>query len=364
MANGLVERFNGTLQAGLRTLVSDHQKDWDDHLEWFLFAYRTSVHASTKCTPFELVFGQPARVPYDGRLRQFDEPKLKLEPRLYLRHTLQTIGEHRARARWLSEQERDRYKRVYDRKKKTHRYSVGDRVWLYHPVVPRGLKPKLYNLWRGPFVIAEVLSDVNYRLELPTGRRLFGMVHANRLRQFIDRANWPEKPRNDHQMGPAPRLPSGYEELDLDNDLPPSKIIRIHGERTRVTANGSQHREYLVTLKDAKGKRQQWLDEHVIVAGDLIHDFRMRQRDHHLSDLIDETQGVHTFLTGMCGETSTFPSGGMSQSGPLRSDNTNDVPWRPDEWKLHSSLQNPEPNIELQLPSSVTQLDVCLDNLS
>ena len=49
--NGLVERYNATLQHSLIKLVNENQTDWDAHLDGVLFAYRTSVHKSTGFTP-------------------------------------------------------------------------------------------------------------------------------------------------------------------------------------------------------------------------------------------------------------------------------------------------------------------------
>ena len=45
--NGLVERFNQTLQRSLVKLVGDDQSTWDDHLDPVLFAYRTATQKST-----------------------------------------------------------------------------------------------------------------------------------------------------------------------------------------------------------------------------------------------------------------------------------------------------------------------------
>ncbi len=56
--NGLVERYNQTLQCSLVKLVNQEQDDWDDFLDGLLFAYRTSVQKSTKVTPFELMYGR------------------------------------------------------------------------------------------------------------------------------------------------------------------------------------------------------------------------------------------------------------------------------------------------------------------
>ena len=54
--NGLVERFNRTLQRSLVKLVNDNQNDWDELLDGVLFAYRTSIQKSTQVSPFELMY--------------------------------------------------------------------------------------------------------------------------------------------------------------------------------------------------------------------------------------------------------------------------------------------------------------------
>jgi transposase InsO family protein len=60
-ANGLDERFNQTLKRALEKLVNTRQNDWDVLLKHVLFAYRTSENASTKYTPFYLMFGKKSK---------------------------------------------------------------------------------------------------------------------------------------------------------------------------------------------------------------------------------------------------------------------------------------------------------------
>jgi hypothetical protein len=64
-ANGLDERFNQTLKRALEKLVNTRQNDWDVLLKYVLFAYRISENASTKHTPFYLMFGRKARIPVE-----------------------------------------------------------------------------------------------------------------------------------------------------------------------------------------------------------------------------------------------------------------------------------------------------------
>ena len=46
--NGLVERYNQTIQRALLKLVRKEQDDWDQYIDGVLFGYRTAVQKSTK----------------------------------------------------------------------------------------------------------------------------------------------------------------------------------------------------------------------------------------------------------------------------------------------------------------------------
>jgi len=54
--NGLVERFNQTIQCALLKLVKKEHNDWDQYIDGVLFGYRTAVQKSTKKTPFEVMY--------------------------------------------------------------------------------------------------------------------------------------------------------------------------------------------------------------------------------------------------------------------------------------------------------------------
>ena len=58
------ERFNRTLLDMLSMAVREDEQGWD-LLPTLLLAHRTSHHATTKSTPFELMFGHDSRLPED-----------------------------------------------------------------------------------------------------------------------------------------------------------------------------------------------------------------------------------------------------------------------------------------------------------
>ena len=63
--NGLDERFNQTLQRALLKMVEENENQWDKFLDSVLFAYRSSQQASTKYSPFYLMYGREPGLPID-----------------------------------------------------------------------------------------------------------------------------------------------------------------------------------------------------------------------------------------------------------------------------------------------------------
>lgn len=66
----LVERLNRTPIGMLSKSVSKHGRDWDERLPYLLFAYRVSVHQSTKESPLFLLYERDPRLPTETALSQ------------------------------------------------------------------------------------------------------------------------------------------------------------------------------------------------------------------------------------------------------------------------------------------------------
>ena len=77
-ADGITERFNRTIKVMLAQFVDQHgQDDWDLKLDKLTFAYNTAVHATTKFSPFELMFGRIPKLPIDLVYDQTDSNELR-----------------------------------------------------------------------------------------------------------------------------------------------------------------------------------------------------------------------------------------------------------------------------------------------
>ena len=147
--NGLVEKFNGTLSKMLSMYVNEHPKDWDVFLPYVLFAYRTSVQASTGETPFFLMHGRDPAHPYDLMYGAVPESEAPSTVQRFRSELTDRIVEGMERARAALEATQKKQKRHYDARHSPATFGTGDLVLL------RAQEPKnkFAKRWIGPFRI-------------------------------------------------------------------------------------------------------------------------------------------------------------------------------------------------------------------
>ena len=61
-SDGMVERFNRTLLMMLAMFAGKNRDDWDDLLPAVMMAYQSSVHETTRFSPYRLMFGEECTV--------------------------------------------------------------------------------------------------------------------------------------------------------------------------------------------------------------------------------------------------------------------------------------------------------------
>ena len=170
----MVERFNRTLLNMIRSYVDEHKECWDQNLQSLAFAYRTAVCETTHATPFELVFCRRAQLPLDklhSSMRSVTDSGL-----------MGRLTDVRAGAREVSRRAAVKRAKNYDDANhvKVRELKIGKEVYWKRPINQAGVSPKLQPIWSGPFVVAQKMSDVNYRIRDDEGKSV--VVHVNNLK--------------------------------------------------------------------------------------------------------------------------------------------------------------------------------------
>ena len=184
-SDGMVERFNRTLENQLAIFGEHHQRDWDDHIPLLLMSYRSAIHESTKQTPANLMFGRELNLPIDllyGRpprekVSNIDDYLSNLQRRMENVHEFARI-----RMRVAS----DKMKKRYDASATRIVFEPDELVWLFNPKRRKGISPKLTCDWEGPYVILKRINELLYRIR-KSAREKPRVVHRNRLWRYLEK---------------------------------------------------------------------------------------------------------------------------------------------------------------------------------
>ena len=186
-ATGLVERFNGTLKAMIREYALEVGRRWADGLGAHLFAYNTTVHEATGYTPYFLMHGREAYMPYD-RLMQRDQDRLPRTVETYCQDMVMALTVARGEARRRMQdrvQDRDWDMPPVQMTVQVPRYTAGQQVLLLQPRLAKDATNRFATpLWTGPYEVKRRVSDLMYILD--KGGKM-DQVHVDRLRLYRQR---------------------------------------------------------------------------------------------------------------------------------------------------------------------------------
>lgn len=184
--NGQRERDNRTLKSILCKLVNDECDNWDDLIPGALFAYHTSVHKSTRVTPFEVMYGRKAKLPLDIQQDAVDKNFDDMDCA-----NADTVAEILEKTHKLHSQvggniktAQATQKEMYDKKHNSHKpLIIGSKVYIKNSRRIHRMGAKLEPLWIGPYEVFEILDKGRARLKnLKTGQKLRNVYHAANLK--------------------------------------------------------------------------------------------------------------------------------------------------------------------------------------
>lgn len=210
--DGQTERVNQTLEQYLRCYVDYNLTNWSELLPTAEFAYNNQAHESTKNSPFFIEYGLhpragPTIVKETSHVDLNDIMKTRIEAQEQAKAALSLAAE---RMKWY-----------FDKNVQKVPFKVGDLVLLNlkdYQRTERALQPR----FEGPFEIIEKLSDVTFKLKLPTRfRAIHPVFHASKLAPYTQ-SKLPGQTYNK----PDPVLVKGQQEYEVEKILQHRKVGR------------------------------------------------------------------------------------------------------------------------------------------
>jgi len=192
MGNGIVENFNKTIKNVLKKVAAEKPKDWHRYLGPLMFAVRDTPQDSTGFTLFELLYGHKVRTPMTLLKRIWTEEEEDPEVKTAYQYVIdlrERVKETCELARSELAKVQIRNQRYYNRKTRERKLHVGDSVLLLLPTE----RNKLTLAWRGTYKVVDIVSGVDYRIEMDSGK--VKTYHINMLKRYYHRDN-----KSDHRQ--------------------------------------------------------------------------------------------------------------------------------------------------------------------
>lgn len=187
---GCLERFHQSFKSMMKKYCCETEKEWDENVDFLLFAVRECPQESLGYSPFELLYGRQIR----GPLKVLKDSWFINPSEHSTRTVTDYIDQLKSRLTKVREialknlkQSQTKMKNQYDKDSKVRKFAVGDKVLLFLPIPGSPLKSK----YSGPYEVIQMLSPHNYVLKTPDRRKSTRLAHINQMKLFIERK--PEK---------------------------------------------------------------------------------------------------------------------------------------------------------------------------
>ncbi|XP_017428581.2 uncharacterized protein LOC108336620 [Vigna angularis] len=185
--NGAVEAANKNIKKIVQKMVVTY-KDWHEMLPFALHGYRTSVRTSTGATPFSLVYGMEAVLPFEVEipsLRVLMETQLEEAEWVQTRFDqLNLIEEKRLTAVCHGQLYQRRMKKAFDKKVRPREFHEGELVLKKIFPIQKDHRGKWTPNYEGPFVVKRAFSGGALILTRMDGEELPLPVNSDAVKKF------------------------------------------------------------------------------------------------------------------------------------------------------------------------------------
>ncbi|XP_035226804.1 uncharacterized protein LOC118199118 [Stegodyphus dumicola] len=186
-ANGLVERFNGTLKRMLHHVIREEGRGWHLQIPYVLWAYREVPNSTTGVAPFQLMYGRtpqgPLSILKSSWTGKHENLQLDATPvYTYLQNLKARFEKAAEQAKLTAKIQQERTAHYHNLRSTIKTFKVGDKVIVLIP----DSNNKLYARWQGPANILEQRSSHSFVVQMPDGTKRH--VHQNKIRPYVVRS--------------------------------------------------------------------------------------------------------------------------------------------------------------------------------
>jgi len=148
-ANGQAEASNKGIIKLIKWRIEENLRRWHTLLNKALWSYRMAYHGSTMVSPYQLVYGHDAVLPWEiktgSRQLSFQNQLVVDDYATLMKDELDDLAGHRLRALISIEENKKKVARWYDKKVKAKEFANGDLVWKL--ILPIGTKSSKFGKW-------------------------------------------------------------------------------------------------------------------------------------------------------------------------------------------------------------------------
>ena len=175
-SNGQIERVFRTLRPLLASIIEHDPANWDQYLQFAVYAYNTSYHSSIQNTPFFLMFGRDAAPLVSDR-------ELGPEINISIREWLEGLTFAREKVHEALTSAQNRAAAEMDRRANPQEFFPGDAVLLKVEVKDPSIPQKLHVMYTGPFRVLDVEHHVLKVVPVHLPHREPKFAHSSKARR-------------------------------------------------------------------------------------------------------------------------------------------------------------------------------------
>jgi len=189
-ANGQAEASNKGIIKLIKRKIEGNTKRWHTVLNEALWSYQMPCHGATKVSPYQLVYGHDAVLPWEIKAssrRIFSQDQLAADDYVTLmKDELKDLARYRIKALVNIEENKKRVARWYDKRVKAKEFTDGDLVMKL--ILPIGTKRSKFGKWspnwEGPYRLNRSAPSNAYILETLEGVEFPRALNGKYLKRY------------------------------------------------------------------------------------------------------------------------------------------------------------------------------------